>query len=92
MRSLKRLVESFYRPIDDMRPSYPKLIVKEEVKENIIEKTGGFPIVAKLFFDQKASQGRTEITYSDVEGITSNTVNYALIQVFNYYLPMDNCQ
>ena len=88
-RESEKIVESFYKIVDDKKPPYPNLIIDKKVKEKIIEKSRGIPFIVKLFFDQiKSKIGHNQnyaVTLDEAEDIISNAKYYALKQFFNYY-------
>ena len=93
-RESEKIVESFYKVVDDKKPPYPNLIIDKKVKDKIIEKSRGIPFIVKLFFDQIKSKidrnQNYEVTLEETEEIISNANYYALKQFFNYYLISNN--
>ncbi|HSF49784.1 MAG TPA: adenylyl-sulfate kinase [Nitrososphaeraceae archaeon] len=92
-RESEKIVESFYKVVDEKKPPYPNIVIKKEVKDKIIEKSRGIPFIIKLFFHQMNSMidhnQRYAVKLEEAEYIISNAKYYALKQFFNYY-PISN--
>jgi GTPase SAR1 family protein len=69
------------------------ILVPENLKDKIVEKAAGLPIIIKIFIEsikkKKSEENRELITESDVEDIDVDPTKYATKKLLGYYIPKE---